>query len=181
MVHVLDVAPSKYAVPSEWAMVCVVGAPEGSHRARGHVRLPSGAFASIELPVALVPLTTRIQIEIETAWPAVLTLADVAVACDAGAPLTFVAPDGLHVFNGNRVDATGGLHVLCITGTLVVQISGIEPSAFGPGARLCLTLRCDPVVPLSVGDPVLAGFAHPERALRAGIAALDLRARALRP
>ncbi len=179
MYHGLDLAPPEDVVPSEWAMVCVVAASEQSHRARAHVRLISGVFAPLTLPVALSPQSVRIQIEIEASWPSILTLAEPALALDADAAFVPVASHRLHLFNGTRIDATGGLRAACFVGALVVQISGIDSADFGPGARIRMALRRDRFDSLSSDDPVLAGFANPERSLRAGIAALDVRAKAL--
>lgn len=164
--------------PSGWTTVCVLGAPAKHHRARQHVRLSSGAPATMILPVYLAPAATRIQIEIESEWPAVVTIDEAALAVDAAAPFVLVRPERFEIFNGNRVEAQGGTGALCVAGRLTLQITGTDPKAFGAGARLRLRVRRIPAQSLGPDDPVMAEFSRPERAVRSSIERLRARVEA---
>jgi len=179
MSHRVDVALLEDAVPSRWTTICVVGAPVERHRARQYARLPADVPKPMTFPLFLGPEATRIQIEIESAWPAVISVDDAGLSHGESEPFVPVPSDRLEIFNGNRVGAAAGASALCVAGLLTIQITGIDPAAFGPGARLRFRVRRTPVVPLAADDPVLAEFSHPERAVRASLARLHARAGAL--
>jgi hypothetical protein len=179
MSHRVDVALLDDVVPSPWTTICVVGAPVQQHRARQNVRLTPDVATAMTFPIFLVAGATRIQIEIESQWPAVIAIEDAALAFDEPAAFVRVAPERLEIFNGNRVRANPGASALCVAGPLIMQITGIDPIAFGKGARLRLRLRRTPVVPLGGADPVLAEFSRPESAVRSVVARLLARAEAL--
>ena len=179
MSHRVDVALHEVVVPSQWATVCVVGAPALHHRARQHVRLASGEPATLTLPLFLAPGAVRVQIEIESTWPAVIGIDAVALSVEAGDPFAPVHPSRFELFNAHRVADAAGFEALCVAGSLIVQITGIDPLGFGPGARLRLRVRRSEARTLGVADPVLAEFARPERSVRATIAHLRSRADAL--
>jgi hypothetical protein len=179
MEHPTDVARRTLDVPSPWTTICVVGAPTQHHRARRHIRLVAGGAAEVDLPVYLAPTATRIQIEIEAAWPAILSIEDAALRSDADSPFESVSAGRFVLYNAQRIPSQGGASALCVAGTMTWQIVEVDALTFGSGARLRMRVRRTPAVPLSANDPAMAEFARPERAVRAQIARLASRVGAL--
>ena len=174
MEHRAVVARKAPDVPSPWTAICVVGVPSQHHRARFHVRLEGGGAAGIDAPIHLADAATRIQIEIESAWPAVLSLEDVELRASGSAPFAAVPPAEFYLYNAQRLATNGPLSALCVAGTMVWQIDA-GGRAIRDGARLRMRLRRSPAAPLSPDDPAMAEFAWPERAARAEIARLAVR------
>jgi len=179
MEHRAFVARRIADVPSPWTTICIVGAPSQHHRARCDVRLGAEGTAVVDLPVFLAEAATRLQIEIVSAWPAIVAIESAELRESGTSPFAVVPASRFHLYNAQRIAADGALSALCVAGTMVWQIDGVEGLANRDGARLRMHVRRTSAAPLSSGDAAMAEFARPERAVRAGIARLATRIGAL--
>ncbi len=178
MSHGGEVARDTHEVPAHWAAISAIGAPQFKHRARRHVRLYPLRTQAVKLPISLSTGSTRLQIEIDTTWPAILAFERIGISHEPSARLEAVDASRLEIFNGFRVSARGsnGTSILCLGGTLAIQVLQIDAATFGVGAELMLLLRRYECAPLSYPDPFLEATAYPERGIHAGLIRLAARA-----